>query len=116
MGKYFNGYCQFLKQCANFECTVVDYGIREPLPVAVFLHFADGTTSAGKVQQVSPNEAFSMKGVDAVAATHADNTELTVPTMQGRLFVQKADIAGYGTRVAAPKGACLAVCGAVCQG
>jgi len=92
--KYFNGWGQFLKQCQAYDCSIIDFGITEPIPIAIWLHLPGGA-----VKKVGANDAFTLEGIDAIAVIPANNRDFEVATMESRLFVQKGQLAGWSDRL-----------------
>jgi len=82
---YYLAWCMFVKQVQKFRCTTVDLGIESaPIPSAVWLHYA----ADNKVQKVLPHVAFTLEGVDCIAAVHSDNNDLEADTLEKNLFLE----------------------------
>jgi len=88
---YYAGWCMFVKECGQFNSSISVLGSSGPMPTTLWLHYGKNNV----VKKVEPNQAFTLDGADSIAAVHSDNQELNVPTMERRLFVQKAQLAGY---------------------
>mmetsp|Transcript_51868 Transcript_51868/g.91112 ORF Transcript_51868/g.91112 Transcript_51868/m.91112 type:complete len:185 (+) Transcript_51868:59-613(+) len=97
----YTGWVQFVKEGMKYDSTFFDFGSGTPKPAAIWLHYPDNT-----IKKVPTGSMFEIKGCDAVAACHSDKSELDVPTLDKKLFVEKGQLDGYATGVGA-SGSCM---------
>jgi len=93
---WYLGFVMFVKACAAFDCTVVDFGLTgdaAPMPTSVWLWSAEGST----VTAVEKGDPFDTRSFAVVAACHADSKDLSFQSIKRDVFENKAKDIGECT-------------------
>jgi len=93
---WYLGWVMFVKACAAFDCTVVDFGLTgeaAPMPTSLWLWSTEGST----VSAVAKGEPFDTRNFTVVAACHADSKDLSFQSIKRDVFENKAKDVGECT-------------------